>query len=87
MGSMNFSKLHPRIVSFFSAVPLPSFQVTIWGDEINSEKLLKQCEAIARPHLLKFSGYTTDVAKVFSTLDYLLIYLTHYITEQQRMSY
>ncbi len=87
VGSLNFSKLHPRFVDFLAAVDLPDFAVRVWGDVQNRELLLDQCRRAGKSGLLDFAGYTTDVAEALASLDVIAYLLNphHYGTGENAL--
>ena len=87
LGSLNFSKLHPRFIDFLAAVDVPDFAVRIWGDIQNRALLLDQCHRAGRRGLLEFAGYTTDVAETLASLDALAYLLNphHYGTGENAL--
>lgn len=78
IGSLNFSKIHPHVVDYLTAVDLPDFKVTAWGDPQNQEMLLGQCRKAGKPNLLEFAGYTTNVAQALQSIDILVYLLNPY---------
>ena len=84
MGSLNFSKLHPRVIDFLAAIDEEDFKLNIWGDELNQVELIEQCERAGKPLLVEFPGYTDNPADALESLD-VFIYLlnpTHYGTAE-----
>ncbi|OQW92803.1 MAG: hypothetical protein BWK78_00520 [Thiotrichaceae bacterium IS1] len=87
IGSLNFAKLHPEVVTFLAAVRMPEFCLRLIGDETNKVVLEKQCRLLGRPNLLEFRGYTTDIATELGDLD-ILVYLLnpkHYGTAENAL--
>lgn len=87
LGSLNFSKLHPDFVRYLAAVNLPDFSFRMIGDPINRATLEAQCVALARPNLLEFCGYRTDIAKELANLDVMIYLLNprHYGTAENTL--
>ena len=87
LGSLNFAKLHPRYVEFLSAVIIPDFTVRMIGDITNRDILEQQCRQAGRPDMLKFHGYTTDVASELATINVLpyLLNPQHYGTTENAL--
>ncbi len=84
MGSLNFSKLHPRVIEFLAAIDIDGFKLNIWGDELNRYDLIKQCKQAGKPGLVEFLGYTDNPIDELESLD-VFIYLlnpTHYGTAE-----
>lgn len=84
MGSLNFSKLHPRFVEYLSGVTLADFQVQIWGDDQYSEALLCQCGEVGRSEVVAFRGYASDPENTLKDMD-IFVYLlnpAHYGTAE-----
>lgn len=87
LGSFNFSKLHPEYIDYLIKVKLKSFEVTMIGEAFNADTLIAQAKAIGRPNLLKFSGYSNDVAKELDKIN-VLAYLQnprHYGTNENAL--
>lgn len=87
LGSLNFSKLHPDVVSWLAKVRLPNFRLRLIGDPVNHETLSAQASAIGTPDLFEFRGYTTDVASELAALD-VMVYLlnpSHYGTAENAL--
>lgn len=84
LGSLNFAKLHPRIVDWLCRVEDPSFHLRLIGDELNRSVLSADCAARGRPGLLEFAGYRSDVVAELSALDVMVYLLNpcHYGTAE-----
>lgn len=87
IGSLNFAKLHPSYVEFFSAVNIPEFKVRLIGDMTNKDILERQCKDAGRPGMLEFRGYTKDVASELATINVLVYLLNpeHYGTTENAL--
>jgi glycosyltransferase involved in cell wall biosynthesis len=87
VGTLSFSKMHPDYVKYLSAVDLPDFSVTVYGDEINRDLLLQQCERINRPGLMNFAGFVPDIAPAIAMTDIFAYILnpTHYGTAENAL--
>jgi len=87
LGSLNFSKLHPDVVSWLAKVRLPNFQLRLIGDPVNHESLSAQAVAKGCPNLFEFRGYTTDVASELTKLDVMVYLLNphHYGTAENAL--
>ena len=87
IGSLNFAKLHPHYVEFLAAVDIPGFCVSMVGDSINQDVLSAQCDSMGKSGMLKFLGYTSDVATALRQFDVLAYLLnpTHYGTTENAL--
>ena len=87
VGTLNFAKLHPNYVDFLARVKRPGLVVDLIGDEVGRDTLTAQCLALGRPDLLRFHGYTTDVAQALAKLDVLAYLLNpcHYGTAENAL--
>ena len=87
VGSLNFSKLHPRYVDYLAAVDLSGFTVSMIGVPENREILSAQCQAAGHPKLLNFVGYRTDMAQALSEINVLVYLLNpkHYGTAENAL--
>lgn len=86
-GSLNFSKMHPEYIRYVDAIQDPLLQISMVGDELNTDTLKNELKKIAKPNLLKFIGYQSDIVKVLMSMD-VLIYLlnpTHYGTAENAL--
>ncbi len=84
LGSLNLAKLHPDYVALLSGVERPGFKVRLIGDQLNRERLERQCANAGHPGRLEFAGYRSDVAGELQSLDVLLYLLNpcHYGTAE-----
>jgi glycosyltransferase involved in cell wall biosynthesis len=84
LGSLNLAKLHPDYVALLGGVAQPGFKVRLIGDQLNRERLERQCADAGHPGRLEFAGYRSDVAGELQTLDVLLYLLNpcHYGTAE-----
>jgi len=87
IGSLNFAKLHPHYVEFLAAVDISGFCVSILGDAINQDVLSAQCDSMGKSGILRFLGYTSDVATALRQFDVLAYLLnpTHYGTTENAL--
>lgn len=87
VGSLNFSKLHPRFVDYLAAVDVPGFMVRIWGDIQNRQQLRDECRHSGKNDLIVFEGYTADVAGCLASLDVFAYLLNpaHYGTGENAL--
>ncbi|MCP9473149.1 MAG: glycosyltransferase family 4 protein [Nitrospira sp.] len=61
VGSLNFSKLHPRILDFVQAVRLPNFRLALVGDPVTGEQLMVEAVKMGVRNRLEVRGYREDV--------------------------
>ncbi len=87
IGSLNFSKLHPRYVDYLAAVKIPGFRVRMIGDLNNQEILNQQCKRLGLEDLLEFRGYTTNIASELASINVLVYLLNpeHYGTTENAL--
>lgn len=87
IGSLNFSKLHPRYVEFLTAIREPHFTVKVIGDELNKEILQQQCDLKGRKGLLDFCGFKEDVVGELMSINTLIYLLNpeHYGTTENAL--
>jgi len=84
VGTLNFAKLHPRILDFLAAVDLPGFRLSLVGDPTTGVDLLNQATIRGIAERLDMRGYTTNVAAElaqFNVFAYLLNPLHYGTTE------
>ncbi|MBK8750867.1 MAG: glycosyltransferase family 4 protein [Candidatus Competibacteraceae bacterium] len=84
VGTLNFAKLHPRLLDFLAAADLPEFRLSLVGDPTTGANLLNQATIRGIADRLDMRGYTTDVAAElaqFNVLAYLLNPLHYGTTE------
>jgi glycosyltransferase involved in cell wall biosynthesis len=75
VGSLNFSKLHPRILDFVQAVRLPNFRLTLVGDPVTGEQLMAEAAMMGARNRLDVRGYREQVSAElvgFGVFAYLL---------------
>jgi hypothetical protein len=86
LGSLNFSKLHPRYVSYFSQVAQP-LTIRMAGDVLNQQVLQQQAVAIGKPDLLQFEGFTAQPAQFLASINVLPYLLNpgHYGTAENAL--
>ncbi|WP_081599304.1 glycosyltransferase [Prochlorothrix hollandica] len=87
VGSLNFAKLHPRVVDYLSVVQDFNFSVSFIGDNHHKRYLQQQCEKINRPNLLSFYGYSQNIAKALSEFNLFVYFLNpkHYGTAENSL--
>ncbi len=84
VGTLNFAKLHPRLLDFLAAVDLPGFRLNLVGDPTTGADLLNQATIRGIAECLDIRGYTTNVAAElaqFNVFAYLLNPLHYGTTE------
>ncbi|WP_417549945.1 glycosyltransferase family 4 protein [Methylophaga sp.] len=87
LGSFNFAKLHPDYISYLAKIELTPFTVTMIGDALNADTLMAQAKSLGRKDLLRFTGYTDDVANSLDDIN-VLAYLQnprHYGTNENAL--
>lgn len=84
VGTLNFAKLHPRLLDFLAAVDLPGFRLSLVGDPTTGADLLDQAKTRGIAERLDIRGYMTDVVAEltqFNVFVYLLNPLHYGTTE------
>ncbi|MCP9463766.1 MAG: glycosyltransferase family 4 protein [Nitrospira sp.] len=61
VGSLNFSKLHPRILDFVQAVRLPNFRLALVGDPVTGRQLMAEATMMGVRNRLDVRGYREDI--------------------------
>lgn len=61
VGSLNFAKLHPRILDFVQAVRLPNFRLALVGDPVTGERLKAEAVVRGMGERIDVRGYQEDV--------------------------
>lgn len=87
VGTLSFSKLHPRFVDYLAAVKSPDFTVRMIGDITSREALEEQARKAGCPEVLSFAGYSVSIAQELSRLDVLSYLLNprHYGTSENAL--
>jgi glycosyltransferase involved in cell wall biosynthesis len=87
IGTLNFAKLHPRLLDFLEAVRLPGFRLTLVGDPTTGTKLLADAASAGLENRLELRGYRADVAKELAGFDVLAYLLNplHYGTTENAL--
>lgn len=87
LGTLNFAKLHPRILDFVAAVRLPDFRLALVGDPATGVRLLAAAAANGCERRLNVRGYATDSAHELASLDVLAYILNpvHYGTAENAL--
>lgn len=87
LGSLNFSKLHPRYVEYFRLVADKTLAIRMAGDVLNQALLQEQAASIGRPGLLQFEGFTARPGEFLSQINVLpyLLNPTHYGTAENAL--
>lgn len=87
LGTLNFAKLHPRLLDYLAAVDLPDFRLILIGDPTTSAELMDQAQRRGLDSCLEIRGYRTDVAAELVGLDVLAYLLNplHYGTTENAL--
>ena len=87
LGTLNFAKLHPRILDFVAAVRLPNFRLALVGDPTTGAGLLAAAASNGCEHRLAVRGYKTDIAHELTSFDVLAYILNplHYGTAENAL--
>ncbi|OIQ02530.1 MAG: hypothetical protein AUK55_00580 [Syntrophobacteraceae bacterium CG2_30_61_12] len=87
VGTLNFSKLHPELLDFLEAVPLPKFRLTLVGDLTAGEQLISRAASRHLTDRLELPGYKADVATELARFDVLAYLLNplHYGTTENAL--
>lgn len=87
VGTLNFAKLHPRLLDFLGAVSLPGFRLTLVGDPTTGAELRARVAGQSLAVQLEFRGYRTDVSAELARLDVLAYLLNplHYGTTENAL--
>src|SRR5574337_18494 len=87
VGTLNFAKLHPRLLDFLSVVRLPGFRLSVIGDPTTGPELLAEAASSGIEDRLELRGYRADMASELSNLDALAYLLNpqHYGTTENAL--
>lgn len=87
VGTLNFAKLHPRLLDFVAAVRLPGFRLILVGDPTTGEELLTNAASIGIKDRLECRGYRADITKELAGFDVLAYMLNpqHYGTTENAL--
>jgi L-malate glycosyltransferase len=87
VGTLNFAKLHPRILDFVAAARVPDFRLALVGDPTTGAKLLADAVSKGCEQRLEVRGYQTDIAKELAGFDVLAYLLNplHYGTAENAL--
>ncbi len=87
VGTLNFSKLHPQLLTYLAAVTLPDFRLTMVGDPTTGEDLQTQAASLGIAHRLDLRGYSNNVGRVLSDFDVFIYLLNplHYGTTENAL--
>lgn len=87
VGTLNFSKLHPDLISFLAAVDLPDFKLSMIGDPTTADELLQQARKAGIPQRVELAGYSTNIRSVLANLDVFIYLLNplHYGTTENAL--
>lgn len=84
VGTLNFAKLHPRILDFLAVANNPDFKITFVGDAAEGKKLVDEANKRGLSELIDLKGYSlnvTDELAQFDVFAYLLNPLHYGTTE------
>lgn len=87
VGTLNFAKLHPRILDFVAAARLPRFRLALVGDPTTGARLLADAASRGCEHRLEVRGYKTEIADELASFDVLAYLLNplHYGTAENAL--
>ncbi len=87
VGTLNFAKLHPELLTYLAAVTTPDFRLILVGDPTTGAELQDQAAALGISHRLDLRGYCTDIAQVLAELDVFVYLLNplHYGTTENAL--
>lgn len=87
LGTLNFAKLHPRLLDFVAAVDMENFRLVLVGDPSTGEALLNEATRRGLSDRLEIRGYRSDVAAELSGFDVLAYLLNplHYGTTENAL--
>lgn len=87
IGTLNFSKMHPKIVDFVAAVRLPKFRLSLVGDPTTGDRLLTEATAKGCAERFELRGYQSNIAKELENCDVLAYVLNplHYGTAENAL--
>ena len=87
VGTLNFAKLHPRLLDFLSVVRLPGFRLSVVGDPTTGSELLAEAASSGIEDRLELRGYRTTIAKELAGFDVLAYLLSplHYGTTENAL--
>ena len=87
VGTLNFAKLHPKLLDFVAAVRRPKFSLALVGDPTTGAALMTQAVQAGLSSRLLLRGYRTDVATELSNLDVMAYLLNplHYGTTENAL--
>jgi len=87
VGTLNFAKLHPRLLDFLAAVRLPGFRLILVGDPTTGAELLANAASAGLENRIELRGYRAAVAKELAGFDVLAYLLNplHYGTTENAL--
>lgn len=87
IGSLNFSKLHPKFTTYLASVDLPDFEVRVIGEPINRDVLESQCIELGIGGRLNFRGYSANIVSELEKINVLAYLLNpmHYGTAENAL--
>lgn len=69
VGTLNYSKLHPKFVKFCSEVDVPEAKFIMVGDMDNQQRIERDAKIINLYNRFEFTGYLNDVSKALERFD------------------
>lgn len=87
VGTLNFSKLHPQLLTYLAAVKLPNFRLSMVGDPTTGAELQAQAATLCISHRLDLRGYCTNIPDVLAAFDVFVYLLNtrHYGTTENAL--
>jgi len=87
LGTLNFAKLHPRLLDFVDAVGLPDFRMVLVGDPTTGAELMDQATRRGLDGRVELRGYREDVVPELAGFDVLAYILNplHYGTTENAL--
>lgn len=87
LGTLNFAKLHPRLLQFVAAVRLPGFRLVLVGDSTTGVELLTDAVSDGLENRIELRGYRADIAKELAGFDVMAYLLNplHYGTTENAL--
>lgn len=69
IGTLNFSKLHPRFIDFCKAIDIPDMKIIMVGDIQNKDSILAEARKKGIEDKIEFKGFVTDINDVLNEID------------------
>ncbi len=87
VGTLNYAKLHPRLLDFLAVVRMPDFKLALVGDPTTGESLLAEARVRGIADRLDLRGYCQDVPAQLAGFDVLVYLLNplHYGTTENAL--